>query len=173
MRRGLALTRDYAKRREAFGALLAHQPLHADTLAWLQAETEAAFHLSFTSSSYRRDESGDIAPPTPTCCACWPPSPNLPPGGRRSPSPAKCWRPTAARATSNTGLPLLLRDSQVMPIWEVRPRVGAAIRRWSAGRSGAIAAPPGRGPVEAAAQAEAAIDHARHWLRGAAAIGLP
>ncbi|MFQ5577355.1 MAG: acyl-CoA dehydrogenase family protein, partial [Anaerolineae bacterium] len=47
MRRGLALARDYARRRVAFGASLAQQPLHADTLAGLQAELEAAFHLAF------------------------------------------------------------------------------------------------------------------------------
>ena len=47
MRRGLALARDYAKRRIAFGAPLAEKPLHLDTLAGLQAEFEAAFHLTF------------------------------------------------------------------------------------------------------------------------------
>src|SRR5262249_44287206 len=38
MRRGLALARDYAHRRRAFGALLSDKPLHADTLAGLEAE---------------------------------------------------------------------------------------------------------------------------------------
>src|ERR1043165_420442 len=47
MRRGLALARDYARRRVAFGAALAEKPLHLDTLAGLQAEFEAAFHLTF------------------------------------------------------------------------------------------------------------------------------
>src|SRR5437867_6758834 len=37
MRRGLALARDYASKRVAFGAPLAHKPLHVDTLAALQA----------------------------------------------------------------------------------------------------------------------------------------
>ncbi|HEY5947137.1 MAG TPA: acyl-CoA dehydrogenase family protein, partial [Kofleriaceae bacterium] len=37
MRRGLALARDFARRRKAFGALLADKPLHADTLAGLEA----------------------------------------------------------------------------------------------------------------------------------------
>ena len=35
MRRALALARDYAGRRSAFGALLTHKPLHVDTLATL------------------------------------------------------------------------------------------------------------------------------------------
>src|SRR5258706_645878 len=48
MRRGLALARDYAGKRVAFGAPLAQKPLHVDTLAGLQAEYEAGFHLAFS-----------------------------------------------------------------------------------------------------------------------------
>jgi len=47
MRRGLALARDYAKKRVVFGTPLADKPLHADTLAGLQAEYEAGFQLTF------------------------------------------------------------------------------------------------------------------------------
>src|SRR6185436_4191957 len=46
MRRGLALAGDYARRRTAFGALLSDKPLHADTLAGLEAEYAAAFCLA-------------------------------------------------------------------------------------------------------------------------------
>ncbi|HEX5689562.1 MAG TPA: acyl-CoA dehydrogenase family protein [Roseiflexaceae bacterium] len=61
MRRGLALARDYARKREAFGATLARQPLHADTLAGLQAEFEAAFHLSFALVELiGADEAGEL-----------------------------------------------------------------------------------------------------------------
>ena len=44
---GLALARDYAKRRVQFGAPLADKPLHVDTLAGMQAEFEGAFLLAF------------------------------------------------------------------------------------------------------------------------------
>ena len=47
MRRALALARDYARRRVAFGAPLASKPLHVDTLAALEAEREGAFLLAF------------------------------------------------------------------------------------------------------------------------------
>jgi alkylation response protein AidB-like acyl-CoA dehydrogenase len=47
MRRGLALALDYAGKRIAFGSLLVDKPLHMDTLAGLQVEAEAAFHLAF------------------------------------------------------------------------------------------------------------------------------
>src|SRR6185436_11066073 len=47
MRRGVALARDYARRRAQFGALLQDKPLHLDTLAGIEAEFEGAFHLTF------------------------------------------------------------------------------------------------------------------------------
>ncbi len=47
MRRGVALARDYAGRRSAFGARLADKPLHVETLAELEAEYQAAFLLTF------------------------------------------------------------------------------------------------------------------------------
>jgi alkylation response protein AidB-like acyl-CoA dehydrogenase len=50
MRRALALARDYARRRRAFGALLVDKPLHADTLAALEAEYAGAFCLAFRSA---------------------------------------------------------------------------------------------------------------------------
>jgi hypothetical protein len=63
MRRGMALARDYARRRMAFGAPLSQQPLHTDTLAGLQAETEAAFHLTFyLVELLGRDETGEATP---------------------------------------------------------------------------------------------------------------
>ncbi|HLL24133.1 MAG TPA: acyl-CoA dehydrogenase family protein, partial [Kofleriaceae bacterium] len=49
MRRALALARDFARRRKAFGALLVDKPLHADTLAGLEAEYAGAFCLAFRS----------------------------------------------------------------------------------------------------------------------------
>lgn len=47
MRRGISLARDYARKRFAFGALLRDKPLHAESLADMQCEFEAAFHLTF------------------------------------------------------------------------------------------------------------------------------
>jgi len=51
MRRGLALARDFAGKRIAFGAPLIEKPLHVDTLAGLQAEFEGALHFTFSWSS--------------------------------------------------------------------------------------------------------------------------
>src|SRR5688572_15288212 len=46
MRRGLALARDYAAKRVAFGAPLSTKPLHLDTLAGLEAEFLGALELT-------------------------------------------------------------------------------------------------------------------------------
>src|SRR3989338_3779648 len=47
MRRGIALAKDYASKRQAFGRLLSEHPLHQQTLFELEAELEAAFYLVF------------------------------------------------------------------------------------------------------------------------------
>lgn len=47
LRRGIQLARDYAQRRVAFGKRLIDLPLHQQTLADLQVQLEAGFHLSF------------------------------------------------------------------------------------------------------------------------------
>eukprot|EP00698_Gefionella_okellyi_P010059 TRINITY_DN2587_c0_g1_i1.p1 TRINITY_DN2587_c0_g1~~TRINITY_DN2587_c0_g1_i1.p1 ORF type:complete len:596 (+),score=108.96 TRINITY_DN2587_c0_g1_i1:270-1790(+) len=47
MRRALLLAKDYSTRRVAFGATLDKQPLHVRTLAWLEVETRASTLLVF------------------------------------------------------------------------------------------------------------------------------
>ncbi len=120
MRRGIALSRDYARRRIAFGRVLSEQPLHLDTLAWLQARTEAAFHLCFylvdLLGRRETDGLGELA------------SAEL----RLLTSLTKLSTGREAVAViseiiesfggagyvEDTGLPTLLRDTQVLPIWE-------------------------------------------------------
>jgi alkylation response protein AidB-like acyl-CoA dehydrogenase len=120
MRRSIALARDYAEKRFAFGATLTNKPLHIDTLAGMQAELEAAFHLTFFLVELMgREEAGKLRE-----------------------GEAELWRlltPIVKATTAkqcvavvsealecfggagyveDTGLPMLLRDSQVFPIWE-------------------------------------------------------
>lgn len=119
-RRGLALARDYATRRIAFGMPLIDQPLHAETLASLQAELEGMFQLTFHAiellgqvEAKTCDEQGAnlLRLMTPIVklnasksavaglsevCECF--------GG--------------AGYVEDTGIPTLLRDAQVLPIWE-------------------------------------------------------
>ncbi len=120
MRRGLALARDYATRRVAFGRKLADQPLHVQTLADLQVEFEAAFHLTFhvvgllgkeECGQASTDESAILRLLTPlvklyTAKQCVAAASEI----------LECFG--GAGYVENTGLPRLLRDAQVLPIWE-------------------------------------------------------
>jgi hypothetical protein len=178
MRRGLALARDYAQRREAFGALLARQPLHADTLASLQAETEAAFHLSFyLVELIGQEEAGDIAPADHDLLRLMTSIAKLTTGRQAVAVASEVLEAHGgAGYVEDTGLPLLLRDSQVMPIWEGTTNVLAldALRALAHGdgglralrqKVGAIATATGDAALAGAAQsAVAAVDHAARWL---------
>ncbi len=120
MRRGVALARDYAQRRQAFGALLADQPLHIDTLARLQAETEAAFLLSFfLVELIGRDEAGDASTEEVELLRLLTSIAKLTTGRQAVDIASEVLEAYGgAGYIEDTGLPLLLRDSQVMPIWE-------------------------------------------------------
>lgn len=120
MRRAIALARDYAHKRRAFGRRLIEHPLHQATLAAMQADFEAAFQLTFHvvellgRVQHGKADAADIAL-------------------LRLLTPlAKLWTGKLAVAIcseaieclggagyiEDSGLPQLLRDAQVLPIWE-------------------------------------------------------
>ncbi|MCP1374221.1 acyl-CoA dehydrogenase family protein [Dyella lutea] len=120
MARAIALARDYARRRSAFGRRLIELPLHAHTLADLQASFEAAFALTFeVAHLLGRVEHGAAEPHETALLRLLTPL-------------AKLWTGKLAVATcsealecfggagyvEDTGLPQLLRDAQVYAIWE-------------------------------------------------------
>jgi alkylation response protein AidB-like acyl-CoA dehydrogenase len=120
MRRALALALDYAHRRHAFGSALIQRPLHRATLADLQARFEAAFALTFHVAELLGVAQTDTATPAQQ-------------NQLRLLTPlAKLWTGKLAVALvseaceclggagyiEDTGLPQLLRDAQVFPIWE-------------------------------------------------------
>lgn len=120
MRRCLALAYAFARERRAFGRALIEQPLHRATLDALQAEFEAAFHLVF----FVAELLGRVA--TPGAAAhdaallrVLTPLAKLWTGklAVRIASEA-CEALGGAGYIEDTGLPLLLRDAQVFPIWE-------------------------------------------------------
>jgi len=120
MRRGLALALDYATKRTAFGATLAEKPLHIDTLAGLQAESEAAFHLAFYVAELTGlSEAGEIDEESARLLRLLTPVMKLT-TGKQAVSIAsevlECFG--GAGYVEDTGLPVLLRDAQVLPIWE-------------------------------------------------------
>ncbi len=118
MARALALVRAHARQRIAFGGPLREKPLHRDTLAGLEAEREAAFLLAFRAVELLGEAEG---------------RPGADRGLLRTVSAlAKLTTGKQAVAVASealecfggagyvedTGFPRLLRDAQVLPIWE-------------------------------------------------------
>lgn len=120
MRRGIALVRDYGRRRMAFGRPLSRQPLHVQTLASLQAEYEAAFQLCFELVHLLgRAEHGDTDEDAGALLRLMTALAKLTTGKQAvavSTEAIECFG--GAGYVEDTGLPLLVRDSQVLPIWE-------------------------------------------------------
>jgi acyl-CoA dehydrogenase len=120
MRRGIALARDYARRREAFGAPLAQKPLHVETLAGLQAEYEAAMCLVFeVVAIIGRLEHGEGAPDDDALLRVLTPLTKLVTGKQVVAVISEVLEAFGgAGYVEDTGLPMLMRDAQVLPIWE-------------------------------------------------------
>jgi alkylation response protein AidB-like acyl-CoA dehydrogenase len=120
MRRGLALARSYAATREAFGAPLAEQPLHADTLAALEAETWGAFLMTFLLVElHGRLEAGEIDAEQRALLRLVTPLTKLVTGKQAVAVTSEVIESFGgAGYVEDTGLPQLLRDAQVLPIWE-------------------------------------------------------
>ncbi len=120
MRRGLALARAYAARREAFGQPLANLPLHVDTLAGLEAETWGAFLMTFLLVELNgRREKGEIDAEQAALLRVLTPLTKLVTGKQAVSVVSEVVESFGgAGYVEDTGLPLLLRDTHVLPIWE-------------------------------------------------------
>lgn len=117
MRRSISLARDYARKRVAFGEPLAEKPLHLETVADLQCEFEAGFHLTFrvTELLGEDDMGADVEP----LLRVMTPLAKLMTGKQAvavTSETLECFG--GAGYVEDTGLPSLLRDAQVLPIWE-------------------------------------------------------
>jgi alkylation response protein AidB-like acyl-CoA dehydrogenase len=119
-RRGLALARDYAGKRVAFGAPLAEKPLHVDTLAGLETEFLGALHLTFfVVELMGREEAGKASPEQKNLLRLLTPVAKLLTGRQVVHILSEVIESFGgAGYVEDTGLPLLLRDAQVLPIWE-------------------------------------------------------
>jgi alkylation response protein AidB-like acyl-CoA dehydrogenase len=184
MRRSVALSRDYARRRIAFGAALADKPLHADTLAWMAAEAEAGFFLTFFNVALLgREETGEASDDERQLLRLLTPIVKLTTGKQVVAVASEALESFGgAGYVEDTGLPVLLRDAQVLPIWEGTTNVLAldtlrALAR--EGDLGLLRARLGRelegvrdGALGGAGRlALAAIDHATRWLEEALGAG--
>jgi alkylation response protein AidB-like acyl-CoA dehydrogenase len=119
MRRGLMMARSYAEQRVAFGEPLFRQPLHREVLAWLAVDAEAAFTLTALCFSLLGRVEVDADPAAGALL-------------RLAASLAKASTAKLAVASASeyvecfggpgyiedTEVPRLLRDAQVLPVWE-------------------------------------------------------
>ena len=177
MRHACRLAADYAQRRFAFGAPLAALPLHRETLMDIAAESAAAFLLTFQLVELLgRAEAGVATDEDALLLRLMTPLTKLTTGKQAVHTVSEAIEAFGgAGYVEDTGLPVLLRDTQVLPIWEgttnvlsldllLRADVAqglAALERWVR-TAGAAARSAGLGePADAAQEALAA---ASRWL---------
>ena len=120
MRRGIALAEDYAGKRRAFGKLLKEQPLHRETLAELQAEYMGALHLVLHLGALMgRAELGKASPAEFILLRLLTPVAKLYTAKQSIAVASEVLESFGgAGYIEDTGLPRLLRDCQVLSIWE-------------------------------------------------------
>lgn len=184
MRRGLALARDFARKRVAFGVPLAQKPLHLDTLAGLQAEFEGALHLTFfVVELLGRSEAQQASAEQADLLRLLTPVAKLITGKQVVAVLSEVIESFGgAGYVEDTGLPMLLRDAQVLPIWEGTTNVLSldALRALQAGggltvfkRELGFVLQGVREPdlVKISARIEQAAEQAEAWLNQAAATG--
>ena len=176
LRYGLGLAEDYASKRVAFGAPLAAQPLHRATLDDLDAESAGAFLLALLLAELLgRDEGNELDASEAALLRLLTPVAKATTGRQAVAGVSEIVEAFGgAGYVEDTGIPVLLRDAQVLPIWEgttnvlsldlllradldqglaaLRQRV---VRACSAARGGALRA--------AGAASLAALERAMNW----------
>jgi len=120
MRRGLALAQDYAGKRRAFGKLLADQPLHRETLAELNMEFTSALHLVLhLGVLLGREETGAASDSEKLLLRLLIPVAKLYTAKQSIAVASEVLECFGGQGyIEDTGLPVLLRDCQVLSIWE-------------------------------------------------------
>ena len=120
MRRAVMLAEDYARRRIAFGRPLIEQPLHAETLRAMEQETRVATLMIFHAAALLgRDETGKASEDERKLLRLMTPLVKL---YTAKQAVAVCSEALEAFGGAgyieDTGLPVLLRNAQVLAIWE-------------------------------------------------------
>lgn len=177
MRRAVALSRDYASKREAFGARLIEKPLHVDTMANMVAETEGAFLLAFrVVALLGRIESREASHDEQLVSRLMTPIAKLTTGKQAVAIASEGLESFGgAGYVNDTGIPRLLADAQVLPIWEGTTNVLSldtlrALKQegvWEAfvrEIRGLLATASDPRLATAVEGARAALDHAGRWL---------
>jgi acyl-CoA dehydrogenase len=179
MRRGLALARSFASRREVSGQPLERQPLLADTLAALEAETWGASLMAFLLVElHGRAESGEIDDQQRSLLRFIAPLTKLITGRQAVGVMSEVIESLGgAGYMEDSGLPQLLRDTHVLPVWDGTTNVLSLDALLQSDLHAGLAALMGRAsasvrqladPRLAAAgrQAIGALERAALWLDG-------
>jgi alkylation response protein AidB-like acyl-CoA dehydrogenase len=176
MRRTLALAKDYAKRRVAFGAPLAEKPLHVDTLAALEAEFQGAFQITFRAVELLgKEENDELSEHEAALLRLLTPIVKLLTAKQAVSITSEGLESFGgAGYIEDTGLPRLLRDAQVLPIWEGTTNVLSLDLLRAMAKGGGLepiahevkTAVDGCDPSlkRVAEAAITAVDHAHAWL---------
>lgn len=178
MRRALALARSYGQQRRAFGSMLNELPLHVDTLAGLEAETRGAFLLAFELVELMgRQEAGELSDEQRAFMRLLTPIAKLLTAKQAVVVVSECIEAFGgAGYVEDTGLPALLRDAQVLPIWEgttnvlaldalLRGELTAALPAAHARIAECVQGVHDERLAAAGAKAVAAIEHVARWVR--------
>ena len=120
MHRALTLAADYAKKRVQFGSALAEKPLHVDTLGWCVAETWGAFLLAYRAVELiGKEEARTLTEEDASLLRLLVPIAKLTTGKQGVAVASEALEAFGgAGYIEDTGLPRMLRDAQVLPIWE-------------------------------------------------------
>ena len=120
IRRGMALARDYAQKRQAFGDDIINHPLHQETLADVQATLEGSFHLAMRLAELMgRRETGTADAQEDALFRLLTPLAKLTTAKQAVSATSELLEAFGgAGYVEDTGLPALHRDAQVLPIWE-------------------------------------------------------
>jgi alkylation response protein AidB-like acyl-CoA dehydrogenase len=177
MRRAIALARDFAARRQAFGKALIDHPLHADTLADLDARFRACFVLAFqVVELLGKEECGEASEAELGMLRLLTPVAKLYTAKQAVAVASEALEAIGGQGyVEDTGIPRLLRDAQVLPIWEGTTNVLSldvwraiertdALAPWLAdvrARMAGVTAPPLCG---AAAEVRSAADRIERWV---------
>ena len=184
MRRALALVHDYSTKRVAFGAPLSEKPLHMDTVATLEAEFHGALLLVFrVVELLGREETGIATDEERVLLRLLTPLAKLVTGKQAVQIASETLELFGgAGYVEDTGLPRLLRDAQVLPIWEGTTNVLSLDVLRGLDRSGTaltvleaeirrLTADAGDRLRPAAEAATNAVAHAIRWLSRAGGEG--
>ena len=176
MRRALALAGDYARRRKVFGALLVDKPLHADTLAGIEAEYAGAFCLAFKGVQLLGALEHGGTEADERLARALVPIAKLTTGKQAVAIASEVLEACGgAGYVEDTGLPRILADAQVLPIWEGTTNVlsldtlralskGGALEAILAEVDANVASATDPGLAKPGEAARAAVRHAAAWV---------